>query len=86
MGVGHLEIQGLRAVLEELVDVDQDGEDEDGEGDAGGRVPRELVMRPGGDNLHFTWCHRSSETSSSVHFSSFQLYKRGRFSFYTKFF
>ena len=47
MGVGHLQVNGLGPVLEELVDVDQDGEAEDGEGDAGGRVPGELVVRPG---------------------------------------
>ena len=38
--------QYLSAVFEEPVDVDHDGEDEDGYGDHCGRVSRELVVRP----------------------------------------
>ena len=36
----------LTAVLEEAVDVDDDGEDKNGDGDHCGCVPRELVVRP----------------------------------------
>ena len=36
----------LTAVLEEPVDVDQDGEDKDGDRDHGGCVAWELVVRP----------------------------------------
>ena len=36
----------LAPVLEESVDVNHDGEDEDGDGDHSGRVPWELVVRP----------------------------------------
>ena len=36
----------LAPVLKESVDVDDDGEDEDSNGDHGGRVSWELVVRP----------------------------------------
>ena len=40
-------LTNLALVLKESVDVDHDGEYEDGDGDHRGRVPWEVIVRPG---------------------------------------